>query len=412
VWLVYVLSFGFSALLQREGYYLALGSLGICLVYASPQFRPRTARWMIFAGTLLGSLMLFGKPTGVIYLGLAVMTVLLLPRDADQPLRWRIRWTGAGLATAVVTMLALVAVAGSLRGYLFWHFRFPVAVYRFLEPVSWREVLGHGDRPFLTPALLTLIGGVVAVATRALPRHALAFAIGPVLHGAAALAQMKGWSYHFVPAVGSAYLFCILALVAVWTHPSAERSWDRTRTATTVAITLFLGRELVLQVQSSPWLRPEEKHLDAGESVAPRAAGAFIREHTRSTDRVYYYGNDPVLQFVAQRRPAGPYSYVLLLNYRYALDNHGELGPTPEQRADIERIAKQVQGDLCERLLRRPAAMVFTDGAQLGGSDGVADVAAFCLELRPLLDSDYHLAYNADKIRVFLRNESGTEPDL
>lgn len=398
---------GFTGALQREGYYAALGSLGICLVYASCHYGARTARWLLLGGCFLASWMMFGKHTGIIYAALAVMTALLLPEDPVRRMGWRLRWAGAGVTLAVASALVFVAAVGSLRGFYFWYLRYPFEVYRFFEPVPASDLLSHEDREmFYTPAFTALVGGVAAVATGSLPPRALAFAVGPVLHVAAAVLQRKGWGYQFVPIGGSSCLAFGAALVAAWTNPDGGRGWSPVRTAAAVALLVILGRSLLEDVQASYWLKEVERHVDDHDVVAPREAAKYLRAHTGPDDRIYYYGNDPVVEFAAQRHPAAPCAIVLMLRYSFALDAKGELSPTAAQRARIAQMQSDVQADTCRRVLsEKPAAMVFTDHASPGGNDGVADVEAFCPGVKPLLEQDYRQGRDADGIHVFLRND-------
>ena len=406
LWFSHIAQTTFTSSMQREGYYVALGCIGMCLAYASWQYSKRIARWMLLGGGLLAGLLVFGKQSGVIYVAFVGLTALCLPADPLQTRSWRLAWVGAGVGLAAVLMMGLVVVAGSPRGFYEWYFRFAVVVYRFFEPQKVSEILIKPDRAgYMQGAAIALVGGFAAIAVRALPARAVAFALAPAVHFALAVVQLKGWEHHYLPVRASTYVFFLVALAAAWT--SAESApLPSLRSAVAVAVLLFVGERALREVQAGPWLRESEQHLEDSEVKEAHAGADFVRDHTRPDDCVLYYGNDPLVLFAAERRPTLPTETVLMLDFASPLNNTSPQGPGPDERYEMLVLQRQVRDDACRRIVHdRPAAMVFTDHAAAGGPDGVADVTAACPALHSMLEQDYELATTIQRLRIFLRKK-------
>lgn len=408
LWMSRAVQEDFYASMQRENYYVLFGSLGMCLVYASAGRSKGLARLMIASGSLLAGWMMFGKHTGVLYVGLVGLVAWLSPRDAEQTRRWRLAWVGAGVLASIITMLGLVALRGSLRGFWEWYFEFPFELYRYWLPVKPEQVLVHGDRAvWLTPSIVVLLAGSTAVAVRALPARSIAFALAPCLHFAAALAQKKGWAYQYAPVPLSTVLFYGLALIAAWVSPGESDDWTPLRSAAVVAITAFVALHTVDDLQHAVWLQEGQKHDKDDEVLEAREGAQYLSEHTEAGQRVFYYGNDPSVLFIAQRPPAIPTETVLMLNFDNVLANHSEdTGPPESARPAMLALQSRIQSDACRRITtHEPIAMVFTDRAAAAGSDGVRDITTFCPALGPMLEHDYRLARTVKRLRIFERND-------
>ncbi|MGH7293704.1 MAG: hypothetical protein ACRELB_02170 [Polyangiaceae bacterium] len=405
LWMTHLAQTTYGSSMQREQDYIAFGCIAMCLAYASWQFGRRSARLMLVAAGVLSGLLVFGKQSGVVYVALVALIAAALPSDPAQRLRWRLGWVAAGVGLAAVAMLGLVAVAGSLRGFYEWYVRFAIVVYRFFEPAPYAGIFVKADRAgFVQLAGVVLMGGAGAVALRALPPRTLPFIVAPLLHFGLAIAQRKGWEHHYLPVRAAAYVFFLVALVAAWTGPEASRR-QPLRALIAVALLVFVGERCMDGADGSAWLRESERHLNDTEVKEAHDAAGFLRDHTRPDDRVLYYGDDPLVLFAAERRPAIPTETVLMLNFSAALNNTSELGPGPEDRYRMTVLQRLVRDDACSRIVQgKPAAMVFTDHAPAGSADGVADVVAACPELQSMLDADYHLETTIKRLRIFLRN--------
>ena len=398
IWLVLILHFDIGSSVQREQYYSLLGMGAVVLAYRSVSVtsaRAETA--MLIAAGLLSALQLFGKQTGLIYLLLVGLVVILAPRGS-RALAWRTRRVALGAAAAIGLMLAFIAAFGSLRGFVFWYFRYAFTVYRRWFPIEfWDPVSGRSHLEYATLAALTLVGGIAALAVRLLPRHALPFVLAPTAQYLLALLQQKGWQYHFIPNIASTFLLYVIALREVWKGPSDARSWTSVRAFGAVALMLFVESRIFWFAQYGAWLKPTE-HFKHPEVEDTRRAADLLRTSTKPTDRVFFYGRDAIMLYLARRRPAAPHEVAWMLNFEPAL----RPPTTPEQRLRIEALAKQVHDDLCRRLRQRPPeALLIQDGTVETGPDGLQKLTEFCPDFGSAVPTRYQQLHTVGNIRIF-----------
>ena len=405
LWLGWVLQTDFSSSLQRETYYVALGSLGVALVYASAGRSPRVSRVMLVLGGFIAGLQMFGKHTGVLYVGVAVVTAMLLKRERKSLLA-NVGWTSGGVLLSVVFTFAYLLFFGSIRGFVFWYFRYDFEAYRFFHVFNAADVMSGWvtERHGYEAAVLAV--GCFGVAARVLPARSLGLALMPMLNGIAEIVQLHGWSYQFVPALASLYLFFLYVLGLAWA-PSGK--FGRLHKVAAMGVGAVLLPMCAKQIMSSPYLLPKEKNLTSGDVQNPRAAGDFLAIHTQSTDRVLYYGGNPEVPFVAQRRPATPYivRWLVDLDGQYAeptaVDTYHR--PTEAQVARIKEMMGKLQVDACDRIVKNPpAAMVFetTPGYTV---DGLTEYIGFCHPLDDMMKSQYYQAATFGDSRIYLRND-------
>lgn len=406
VWLAFLFSFDFGGSVQREQYYVLLGMAGLTLVYRCIDRSARTATIMLLAGGFITALQMFGKHSGVLYpiLGLAIL--LLQRANPEYPRTRRLRSFGMGVLSAIIILLLFIAVFGSLSGFWFWYFRYAFTMYQHWFAIQLSEVLVARSE-FGLIAVTVLVGGGAAVGVGLFRRDALPFAIAPSLQFALAVVQAKGWSYQFSIVVGSAIVFFTIALAAVWDEPRASTRWSAARRLSAVGLLFFVGTRAFEMVQKSYWLTDDKRLKALPEINDPRRTAEILRSKTRPDDRLFFYGRDIILGFLAQRLPATPYEVAWLLNYRGALEpGAGYKQATSQQRAKIVALQTVVQADACRRVrASHPAAMVFMDGLPEAGPDGLQEVARFCPEVPGMLEQEYHLAAHNGAVRLYLRND-------
>lgn len=398
IWLVLILHFEIGNNVQREQYYCLLGMGAVVLAYRGVSATSaRAEAAMLIAAGLLSALQLFGKQTGLIYVLLVGLVVILAPRGS-RALPWRARRVALGAAAAIGLMLAFIAAFGSVRGFVFWYFRYAFTVYRHWFSIDlWGPVTGRAHLEYATLAALTLAGGGTALAVRLLPRHALAFVLAPTAHYLLALLQQKGWQYHFIPNLTSAFLLYGVALREVWKGPPDARSWTSVRALGAVALMVFVESRIFWFAQYGAWLSPTE-HFKHPEVEETRHAADLLRTSTQPTDRVFFYGRDAIMLYLARRLPAAPHEVAWMLNFEPAL----RPPTTPEQRQKIEALGKQVHGDLCRRLRQRPPeALLIQDGTDETGPDGLAKLTEFCPEFGSAVPDRYHQLHTLGGIRIF-----------
>ena len=86
VWLSWYLTLDWGETTEREAYYTLFGLLGMVLLYTSATYGPRGAALGTFMGAFLVTSQVFGKPTGVGYVVLGALSVLL---DSEAPIETR-----------------------------------------------------------------------------------------------------------------------------------------------------------------------------------------------------------------------------------------------------------------------------------------------------------------------------------
>jgi hypothetical protein len=138
-----------------------------------------------------------------------------------------------------------------------------------------------------------------------------------------------------------------------------------------------------------------------------RQTAAYLREHTRSDDRVQVYGMDPYVLFLARRLSATPYIYAYDLDVDAALAGGTGGVPDDAQAERIRAIRDAHEADLLDRLQARPpAAFVFLDGAPLiSESDAWGDFEGHCTRAAPWVRANYHESARFGHDHVWLRSD-------
>jgi hypothetical protein len=133
-------------------------------------------------------------------------------------------------------------------------------------------------------------------------------------------------------------------------------------------------------------------------SVDLHHAAAYLKEHTKPTDRVLHWGIDPYVLFLAERKAAT--RYVITgweLNMTAALAGAG----TPERTKIItEHQAKHAKEFARELVAAPPAALVIIDGLYWG-PDGWIDLQKWCPEAGKFLSERYQETIRFGSARLF-----------
>jgi hypothetical protein len=406
VWMANVVSPGIGP--QREAYYALLGSLAIVLAWVAPFHAARGREVASFLAGFFSMLVAFGKHSGIVYVALAAMTLVLGARPGDP--RWgRMRSYGLGIVGATALVLLFVACVGSLRGMAFWYFAYPFEVHRYILAIPAGDVLTDVQvREAHELALTTTVGGIAAIVCGLLPRASAGIFLAPALQCAAAILQRKGWMYHNQPAVFGAFLALVVGFLHLWSRE--EEDDGRPRVLGWIALVLVFACT-ILTLGGSIYLNGGgPMHLHEHDYDMRQRVSRFLREQTGPADRVFYYGIDPHTLYLAQRLPASPYSTVsFVLDFAPALappPPPAGAGPGPEARRRIEELQRVVADDMCDRVIRSPPrAMVFTSIPPNTGPDAVADVVGLCSALGPMLGDRYGPPTEFSETRVYLRRD-------
>jgi hypothetical protein len=141
-----------------------------------------------------------------------------------------------------------------------------------------------------------------------------------------------------------------------------------------------------------------------------REAAAYLRAHTKPTDRVQAYGMDPYVLFLAERQSATPYIYAYDLNADAALGGgmlQAGLHPNGVEQARIRAIRDAHEADFIARLHKEPpAAFVFLDKSPLiTWQDAWVDFQSQVAPAAAWVKEHYRQTAVFDEMHVWLRDD-------
>lgn len=415
------LAYGFWDTAQRESFFDAfvLVSMGLQWL-AQARLRDRTGRaaLLLLAGAGAASLAPWlGKPTYALFtlgqlLALAVDDVAL-----SRARRLGVFALGGALGAAV-PLLYLLAY-GDVAAWARISFVDVPAMYRFVWPRT-ADAIVTVYRDATLRAVVASLAVLALVLLRRVPRAALSLATLPLAGLASALAQAKGFPYHFHPAsLGAA-----LALLALVDHAYTEAKRPALRWVA-AAVALALGGRAALVASRAPFPAPPASlalaYREGQEGLAPyervdffpfalRQAAAELERHVRPDETVQLYGMDPYLLFLARRRSATPYIYAYEVNVDVAL--HGSFDPggrTPDgsERARIRAMRDAHERDMFARLREAPpGAFVFIGRSPLmSDQDALQDFLVHCPDTAAWVLGRYRESASYDGIRVWIRRD-------
>ncbi len=393
LWMAWYLELGWVQTIQRDGQFALMGYCGLVLVYASADFSPRAAVLAATAGGALCMLQMFGRHSGIAYPASALLAIWF----ADDPLaerrQERLKAAFRGALGAVIGILVLLLLFGSVSGLWFWYFKFPFTFHRWLARQNPWYLLTEGYPEAGQIAVVVLVGVIAAVATRAVPRRAIGFAFLPMLMLVAACLEGKGWPNHVQQTTAAVVPIELLVLSEIWGRGRSLERWTLGRSALAlVALALITSRTNDI-IHASGYLRmPMPQPVDA-DILAAKNVGDYLNAHTKPKDRVFLYGHESHVMINAARAPAVPYYCNMSLNietfYQRAPAAPGE-GPSPKERAAITALQKQISADACHRLTTAPpAAMVFLDNSLGLFLNARAEVFAICPPVEQMLKTSY-----------------------
>jgi hypothetical protein len=432
-WVVLVgqyLLYIFWDLAQRESFcdWFLFPSLGLQLVAQGAMRREGRGTPLLAVAAALSVFACFGKPTFALFTIVQVVT-LLVDGEARVPLRARLRAFALGGAAGAAVPLAYLIVFGDIARFARISFFDVPAMYRFIWPRTFAEILAMpGNAPTLGYALVTSAIVVGLVLDGSMPRRALAIGLAPVCGILTLIAQAKGFPYHFHPiTAGMNYQWMLLV---AWLAERC-RSAPRKTLARLVpfACAAVLASRITTTMSGSPHLNgmwsaekgmtPEDRetrdYLVYFNTVdffpwPLRQAAAYLREHTKPSDRVQPYGMDPYVLFLAERMGATPYIYAYDLNADAALGGgmlQSGLHPNGAEQWRIHQIRDAHEADFVERLRKDPpAAFVFIDKSPLiTWQDAWVDFQSHVASATPWVKDHYVQTAVYDPVRVWLRRD-------
>ena len=338
----------------------------------------RRAAGMLAVSAGLGALPSLCKPTFVMLFAAQVLTLFV-----DQvPLpRWKRAAVFGGGALLGAGALVLIASRYANLVQLAHISRADVpAMYQFIWPRTPWEILSlDGRRTQNALALVTTLGMLAACARGVLPRRYLAIALAPTLGLVAVIAQRKGFPYHFQFLTASLSLAWLALVLHVLSLGAVHRLLRAgvvlvlcvANAATALGSPHLSGFACVVPPELPPRARQQAYRTTDFFPDRLRDAAQVLQQRTDPGAKVFVYGMDPYLLFLAERPSASRFIYAYDLNCDAALG--GSHLPAPEglhpsalQIAKIESLCAEHGTTLLRELEReRPAAVVLLDGSPL-----------------------------------------------
>jgi hypothetical protein len=411
LWLTWYFAQGWGQTVQRDAYFALLGYCGMVLVYASADFSDRGAKIAAAAGGVLCMVQVFGRHSGIAYPASALLAILF----ADDPTgerRWlRLRAALWGAAGAVVGILVLLVIFGSIRGLWFWYFEFPFTFYRFMAKQSAWSLFTGAYAYAGEIAVLVLVGVVVAVAVRAVPARAISFAFAPMLLLIAACIEGKGWANHVQQTTAAVVPMQLLVLSEIWGRRASPVPWNVVRSVAAVVVLVFITDKTGEAIHASGYMHMAMPQVVDPDIVEAKRVGDFVKAKTKPTDTVFLYGHESHVLLNAERRPAVPFYINMLLNikvlYEHAPASPGQ-EPNAKQSQAIAKLEARINSDICHRLTTSPpGAMVFLDNSLRMFMNARAEVYELCPPVEEMLKAKYDETPIAglDDYHVYLRKK-------
>jgi hypothetical protein len=396
------LQYIFWDLAQRESFFdwFLLSSVMLQIV-AQAGMRRAGAVWprrlMVLAGAL-SIVTWFGKPTFVLFT-ITQLLALLLDQEPKLTRKARLFDFALGAALGGLTQLVYLLVYADLRAFVRIYFIDVPQMYRFIWPRSAVEIFSMpGVSTTAALSFVTSAAMLGLILDGQMPRRALALALLPLAALGNVVLQAKGFPYHFHPVSAGLHLQWLAIVVWMWERAAVSRARSRDKAGrmdgSARLAPLLAASALALKVA---FVMPLSTHItnlwiltkarDAEERSSRdylvyfgsydffpwemRQTAAYLKEHTKASDKVQMYGMDPYILFLAERMSATPYIYAYDLNADAALAG-GQLPepiglhPGPADVARIVALRDAHEADLLARLQKEPpAAWVFLDKSPL-----------------------------------------------
>jgi hypothetical protein len=411
---------------QRESFCDWFLLPSIALQIAKPASDRTSQSRRIVAIAALSTITWFGKSSFVVF---TAVQFLVLVFDRELAMSWRARvksFAIGGVLGAVIPLLYLLR-HGDIPAYLQITLRDVPRIYRYIWARSAQEILGD-EGPLMTATLGLAVTALFCalVVLRTLPRRMLALGLAPVAGLAAAIAQHKGFGYHFHPLTATTHMGFMVIVALLWERfrgAPRRRPLERlVALGVVVAYALTIASAMrtsphtrnvwILAGGETPERRSEQEYFDSFKShdFFPwelRQGARYLADKLPENARVQVYGMDPYILFLAQRRSATPYIYAYDLNADAALDGGWSNKPTWLESEHIRAWRAAHERDMLARLKEAPPeAFVFIDRAPLiTWPDAWEDFKHCCGESSQWVAQRYHAARSFGEVHVWLRDD-------
>jgi hypothetical protein len=321
---------------------LALAATAI-VVYARQTRLVSAWRWALCAGIATGVAALFKYQAALAGLAWLAWISVQKPR---MHLTAGVTGLALGFGVVLVALVCGFGVTGHLEPFLFWGWRYNLQ-YVTAVPLSHQAV-----RALIGTAIVA-IGWLPAIALAGLAHRRMAF--GWLWIAAMAIALCVGGRFF-----GNYYLMLTppLALLAGAGCTAAVSSPQRTWRRSLVAILAALA--FISTGAAAAWDRVVPAQHEIDERY--RAAGSWIRSHSRQNDRVFVWGDSSQIYVYAQRVMGTRFAFC---NYHTGITYGRTTTLGGQDAADPSQVVARAWSELFEDLHRAPPAII-ADAAAAG----------------------------------------------
>ncbi len=319
-----LLSLGLADTAQTESYSLFF-LIGASVLVQSPRIRGlkrQSTRLIFIAGVFLGIATFFKTTNAIFFVAIAAEVWL---NNRERRLRALLLLL-AGFGAWCVVQLCVLAAMGSLGEYL--RIALSVAMNHPNEVSTLRlSDVPRAVRTYMDVwSVLALIALVTATFRR--DRSFLRAALSPILLLAAGIAavllQNKGWGYQFVVILPGLVWLCAISAGYVYDFfRSHAPKFAMLTLMTVILVTMFITpsahRRIHYTLDAIQSIRNHSAYLatlGAKQSLyyppCMDSLAMFLSNHTKTSDRVFIFGEEPGAYWRAQRMPATRFVYSLL----------------------------------------------------------------------------------------------------
>lgn len=417
---------------QRESFcdWFLLPSIALQIARPAGSARSASRRVVWIAG--LSTITWFCKPSFVFFTVMQFVALILV-EDGLLSRKQRIQsFVLGGVAGAIIPVLYLLRY-GDILAFLQITLRDVPRIYRYIWAKSANEILGEEGPLGVATMGLTISAVMLAlIAMRSLPRRTLALALSPLVGVAVAIAQHKGFGYHFHPLTATTHMGCMVVVLMLWERFRSEprrRSLGRhIALGVTGAYALLMASNMrtsphtrnvwILAGGETPERRLDKEYFDTFKTYdfdpwELRQGAAYLARVTKPDARVQMYSMDPYMLFLARRRSATPYIYAYDLNDDAALEGGWSNRPNWLEQQNIIAARRAHENDMLSRLKDAPPeAFVFIDRSPLMTFNESAwdDFRYCCMESATWVAQHYHAAKAFGDVHVWLRDDTSV-PD-
>jgi hypothetical protein len=435
------INYDYWTITQRESFgdWFVLTSVALQIwaqARSAAEERERFAGIMLALSAGLSVTVWFCKPTFFLFT-VAQMVALVADKEMHLKLTRRLRWAVIGATAGGTLQLILLLIFGSVPGFFATMFGEVPRLFVYLWPQPLVDQFGGNWATLFAIAMTSTTTLIVLIIAGEIPRRALGLALAPLAAIASVLIQRKGVWYHYHPLLATVHLQFIFGCLwlserffsSSFRESRAEAPADgsavgRSRTferllavaaATALGLSgvndatkgyFFKNRDLIRLYEGKPEPRDDAflHRFDNGSygRADLEAAARYIQQKVPLKGRLFYWGMDPYLMFLAQRLNATSYPYCYHLNPGAVLAGGADMVPSEAKKAEINAAWAANARDLTAQLKAKPPAALAIQDGLYWGPDGYADFKKWCPDAAAFLDQRFKEVTRFGNVRIFL----------